>query len=331
MDTLRELIPKIKSIETNIDGSSESFDNLTLLEIYKIAYKKIEEISLKYNIINFTLPKINGYNSLVIYADSLIYKYALKIVVSNKSNINMIDSIYKHVSENQISPKIYYDHNIDYNSQNYMIKITLSERLILFSDFKWNSIYQLKNSIISLIYKTIKLHSLGYVHNDIKYENLGLDSHGNIYIFDYDNFSEITKTFCSKLLSSNVCHPPDKLIAESISNGLGNQIIDLFSISIIILGDIIGINSWHFDNSQLYEKEYQITNFKRNKIHNIIQKEINKKFNHDCFSNFWFSLINFIHLIFQKNHRIKNKRSFTCRAKKLIERMRRNLCLNYWM
>jgi len=331
MDTLRELIPQIKSIKTNIDGSSECFDNLTLFKLYNIAYSKIEEICYKYSIINFTLPKINGYNSLVIYADSLIYKYALKISVTYKSNIHMINTIYKHVSDNNISPKIYYDYNIDYNSENYIIKIFLSERLILFSNFKWLSIYQLKNSIISLIDKTLKLHSLGYVHNDIKYENLGLDLNGNIYIFDYDNFTEITKTSCSKKYSSNVCHPPDKLIEKSIANGLGNQIIDLFSICIIIMGDIIGIELWHFDNSQLLEKEYQITNFKRNKIYNLIQKEITKNFNDDGLSNFWFSLVNFLHLVFQKNNRIKNKHAFNRRAKKLIQRMNSNLLLDYWL
>ena len=40
-----------------------------------------------------------------------------------------------------------------------------------------------------LIEKSIKLHSLGYVHNDIKYENLGLDLDGNIFLFDFDNFA----------------------------------------------------------------------------------------------------------------------------------------------
>ena len=62
------------------------------------------------------------------------------------------------------------------------------------------------------------MHSLGYVHNDIKYENLGLDIDGNIYLFDFDNFSEISKTSCSKLLSSTVCYPPDILVEASISN-----------------------------------------------------------------------------------------------------------------
>lgn len=329
METLRKLIPKINSIQTNINGSKEAFDNLTLYDIYKISEPKIKELCSKYNITNFTLPKISGYNSLVIFSDSIfenqIYKYAIKLYVISKSDIEDVDTIYKHVSDNNISPKIYYNYNIDYNSKKFFVKIIVSERLILFYDFEWMSLDKIKNSIITLIEKTIKLHSLGYVHNDIKYENLGLDYNGNIYLFDFDNFSEIDKSSCSKQFSSGICHPPDDLIYKSISNGLGNQIIDLFSICIIILGDIIGINFWYFNDKQLYEKNIQVTNFKRNKIHNVIQRKINQRYKNLCLSQFWFSLINFFHLVFQKNNKITNKRAFTRRAKKLIARMKTDL------
>ena len=329
METLSQIISKIDTNKSNLDGSRNSFDNLTLHDVYKIAEPKIREICLEYNITNFSLPKIMGYNSLVIFAESIIqniiYKYAIKINVISKSDIENLDKIYELVSENNISPKIYYNYNIDYNSKNFIIKITVSERLILFSDFEWTSINQVKNSIITLIEKTIKLHSLDFVHNDIKYENLGLDLDGNIFLFDFDNFSKITKTSCLKIFSSSVCHPPNILIDTSISNGLGNQIIDLFSICIIILGDIIGLNLWHFDNEQLYEKNYQITNFKRYKIYQVLQKKIYRNFKDQCLSQFWFSLINFIHLIFQKNKKITNKQAFIRRAKKLIIRMKTDL------
>ena len=329
MEILSQIISKIDTNKSNLDGSRNSFDNLTLHDVYKIAEPKIREMCLEYNITNFSLPKIMGYNSLVIFAESIIqniiYKYAIKINVISKSDIENLDKIYELVSENNISPKIYYNYNIDYNSKNFIIKITVSERLILFSDFEWTSINQVKNSIITLIEKTIKLHSLDFVHNDIKYENLGLDIDGNIFLFDFDNFSKITKTSCLKIFSSSVCHPPNILIDTSISNGLGNQIIDLFSICIIILGDIIGLNLWHFDNKQLHEKNYQITNFKRYKIYQVLQKKIYRNFKDQCLSQFWFSLINFFHLIFQKNKKITNKQAFIRRAKKLIIRMKTDL------
>ena len=183
----------------------------------------------------------------------------------------------------------------------------------------------MKNSIVSLIEKTIKLHSLGYVHNDIKYENLGLDADGTIYLFDFDNFSEISKNSCSLDFSSTVCYPPVSLVDAGISIGLGNQIIDLFSICTIILGNIIGLNYWAFDNKQLYEKEFQISYFKRNRIFDTIHKKIYSKFKETSLSQFWFSLVNFLEIVFQKNPRIKNNRAFTRRAKKLVARMKSDL------
>jgi serine/threonine protein kinase len=325
METLKELIPKINSIKTNIDGSKRSYGNLTLLDLYKIAEAKIGEICSKYNIINFELPKISGYNSLVIYADNKQSKFAIKIFVISKNDIENFDTIYKHVSENLISPKIYYDENIEYNSKKYVVKITVTDRLILFSEFKWESLDKMKNSIMTLIEKTVKFHSLGYVHNDIKYENLGMDADGTIYLFDFDNFSEVCKTSCSKVLSSVVCHPPDILVDASISNGLGNQIIDLFSICTIILGNIIGINFWAFNNKQLREKDFQIRSFERNSIHDSIERKIYEKFNDFCLSKFWFSLVNFLEMVFQNNPRIKNNRAFIRRAKKLVARMKSDL------
>ena len=155
METLKEIIPKIKYIKTNIDGSSDSYDYLTLLDLYNIAEPKLGELCSKYDIINFELPKISGYNSLVIYADSKNHKFAIKINVNYKKNLGMIDTIYKHVSENLISPKIYYDDNIEYNSAKYIVKITVTEKLILFSDFKWESLEQIKNSIEDQIDESI--------------------------------------------------------------------------------------------------------------------------------------------------------------------------------
>jgi serine/threonine protein kinase len=329
MEKIKILINKINLNDTNLNGSKDSFDCLTIQDVYEIAESKIKEMCFEYNMTNFLLPKINGRNSLVIYADSImenkIYKYSIKIYIYNKNEIKILDTSQKLVSDNNILPKIYYDYIIDYNSKDFIVKINVSERLIPFYYFKWTSVKQIKNSIITLIEKTIKLHSLGLVHNDIKYENIGLDSIGNIFLFDFDNFSIITKSSCLKIYSSSVCHPPDILINSSILNGLGNCIIDLFSICCIILGDIIRIHFWRFDNLQLYEKNYQIINFKRNKIFDVIQRKIYSNYKELCLSQFWFSLINFLHLVFQKNIKIKNKRAFIRRAKKLITRMKNDL------
>ncbi len=329
MEYIRELVRNIDLNKTNLNGSKFSFDNLTLHDIYEIAEPKIEEMCLNYNMTNFSLPKINGYNSIVIYADSnmedKIYKYAIKIYIFEKNDLEILNTIHKIVTENNISPKIYYDYNIDYNSKNFFVKINVSERVILYSDFEWKTIKQIKNTIITLIEKTLKLHSLGFVHNDIKYENLGVDDEGNTFLFDFDNFSKITKSSCLKIHSTSICHPPDILIDSSIKIGLGNSMIDLFSICCVILGNILGIQSWYFTNAQLYEKKIQIIHFKRHNIHDVIQRKIHRKHNDLCISQFWFSLINFFHLVFQKNKKITNKQAFIRRAKKLIRRMKTDL------
>ena len=236
-----------------------------------------------------------------------------------------INTIFKLVSDDNISPKIYYDYIIDYNSQHFIVKINVSERVILYSDFEWKTINQIKNTIITLIEKTLKLHSLGFVHNDIKCENIGVDTEGNTFLFDFDNFSKITKSSCLTIHSTSICHPPDILIDSSIKIGLGNSMIDLFSICCVILGNIIGIQSWYFTNTQLYEKKFQIIHFKRHIIYDVIKRKIHRKHNDLCRSQFWFSLINFFHLVFQKNTKIINKQAFIRRTKKLIIRMKTDL------
>jgi len=329
MEYIRKLVSQIDLKKTNLDGSKYSFDNLTIYDIYKIAEPKIEEICLLYNMTNFSLPIISGNNSLVLYTDSIMedkmYKYAIKIYIFERNDIEILNTIHKFISDNNISPKIYFNYIVDYNSPNFIVKINVSERVILYSDFEWKSVNQIKNTIITLIEKTLKLHSLGFVHNDIKYENLGVDDEGNTFLFDFDNFSKITKSSCLTIYSTSICHPPDILVDSSIKIGLGNSMIDLFSICCVILGNIIGIQSWYFTNAQLYEKKFQIIHFKRHIIYDVIKRKIHRKYNDICRSQFWFSLINFFHLVFQKNKSITNKQAFIRRAKKLIRRMKTDL------
>ena len=328
MEVLSDIISKIDLDKTNLTGDG-SLDNLTINDVYEIAEPVIKELCHEYNMTNFSLPKVGGYNSIVIYADGTvedkIYKYAIKIYIFEKNELEILNTMQKIVSDNYISPKLYNNYIIDYNSKNFIIKIIVSERVILLSEFEWKSVNQIKNTIITLIEKTLKLHLLGFVHNDIKYENIGVDAEGNTFLFDFDNFSKITKSSCLKIHSTSICHPPDILINSSIKIGLGNSIIDLFSICCIILGKILGINSWHFTNAQLYEKKIQIIHFKRHNIHDVIQRKIHRKHNQLCLSQFWFSLINFFHLVFQKNTKITNKQAFIRRAKKLIIRMKTDL------
>ena len=62
METLKQIIPKINEIKTNFNGTSESY-YFTLIDIYKIAEPKIEEICL--HLWTFKTPIILKYESPV--------------------------------------------------------------------------------------------------------------------------------------------------------------------------------------------------------------------------------------------------------------------------
>lgn len=94
METLKKIISQIKYIKTNINGTSDCCDYLTLQNLYNIAEPKLRELCSKYNITNFELPKISGNNSLVIYADNKQYKFSIKISVICKNDIEKFDTIY---------------------------------------------------------------------------------------------------------------------------------------------------------------------------------------------------------------------------------------------
>ena len=113
MESLKKLIPRINEIKTNIDGSCDSFDYLTLQDLYNIAEPKIVELCSKYNLTNFELPNTSGHNSLVFYAKNNVFKFAIKIYINHKKYLESIDIIYKYVSHHDISPKIFCDENID--------------------------------------------------------------------------------------------------------------------------------------------------------------------------------------------------------------------------
>ena len=94
MEKIKILINKINLNNTNLNGSKNSLDCLTIQDVYEIAEPKIKEMCFEYNMTNFLLPKINGNNSLVIYADSImknkIYKYAIKIYIYDKNEIKIL-------------------------------------------------------------------------------------------------------------------------------------------------------------------------------------------------------------------------------------------------
>jgi serine/threonine protein kinase len=241
-------------------------------------------------------------------------------------NTDQITTLNQIISRNNIGPFIYSEQTHEYGSDEYLLSIVMSARIIPFEQFRWTSVSQKKRAVVSLMEKVFKLHQCGFVHNDLKYENFGMTPNGEVYIFDFDNFDKVTATKCSVDLSSSLCHPPTELRTDYIKAKLGNRIVDLFPAIACTIGDIIGVKFWQFTNEQLAEKSNCLAKFNRGKTYFWIQHNLSKKIRGYTFTKepFWYAFTNLVHLIL-KEVSIRTRKSFYRRANVLIKRMRAHL------
>ncbi len=328
--SLDEATKNLNTYISNLNYSDKYTGNLTLETVYKLAKPTLITIGSEYSLSNFRLPEEMGVNSIVLFADSLIngksQEVAIKIFIQPKKFNRIMSRIRKLVSYNEISPTIIYDNIIDIGNKYIDLIIIMSLKVIPFTSFIWTSPTQMKRAVVSLIEKTMKLHTLGIIHNDLKYENFGLDQNGIVYLYDFDNCSEVENDSCFTYLSSSVCLPPPFLRLEYIRLGLRNRIIDLFSILSIILGNIFDITLWQFSCEEYLKKTEALSNFNRENILYSIHYNMTKKFTDyvEQKSSYWYSLTNFAHLIFLKS-KITKPRTFLRKAFKLIAIMKTNI------
>lgn len=317
-------------ISTNYDGTNEDLEFMTLQSLYLLAQSKLPAVIRLLSLTKPKLPETMGANSLVFYADGydecgkniqVAIKIALQYTGIGQDEIFKLNQT---LSENGISPKVYYQELFPFSDDNNLM-IFVSERIIPYEKFVWRSVYQKKRAAVSLLDKVFRLHKLGIVHNDIKYENFGMNSVGEVYLFDFDNYHSITPNRCSVSSSSGICHPPFELRQNYIKNKMGNRIVDLFPAVACVLGDILGIRYWQFSNEQILEKTESTKRFNRGKIYYWIQKNMSRNFPTYRYSQepFWYALTNLLYMILKESDR--SKKSFNHRAKVLIERMRNNL------
>lgn len=316
---------------SNFDGSCSSDNYMTLPKLYRLSKPALLRIGHKFNLTNFALPHCMGSNSLVIYANGLIVdkpqSVAIKISVQDRHFDNTeLDRLQTLVSDLEIAPKIVYNTELEFGTSTYFIKIVVSHKVIPFDLFCWSDIKQMKTAAVTLLEKVLKLHTLGYVHNDIKRANFGLDSDGTVFLFDFDNFTKIKSYNCDVSLSTSTCHPPHFLRQEYIAKGLGSRAIDLFPVMSIILGDIFGVIFWKFNSEQFPEKIRSLVNFNRGKIYYWIQHNMSKQFLDYSYQKnpFWYSLTNLAHLFF-KEASILRRRQFLKRASLLVAIMKTNI------
>jgi len=327
---LDNLTNNLDTYSSNFDGTDDYLEYLTLQGLYKLSKSTLLSIGSRFNLTNFSLPDEMGNNSLVIYSngeiDGQIKPISIKIYLIHEDAITESEHVQRLVSDMEISPKIIYHQLVNFSSSEFKIKIVLAQKIIPYPSFKWKSIRQLKLATVSLIEKTLKFHSLGFVHNDLKHENFGMDLDGNVYLYDFDNYGTIKNYKCSLSLSSSVCHPPPGIRFDYINQKLGNRIIDLFSIVSIILGDFYKVRFWQFSNEEFPKKNRAIQNFNRGKVYYWIQHNLTFIFRgHSAEkSPFWYALTNFVHLII-KDFANRTHRSFFKRAMVLISRMKANI------
>ena len=269
--------------KTHFNGRNENCDYMTIYDLLNYAKLPLGKITKKWSLDNIKLPPNIGSNSLVFYADairpstleplSVVIKIALTptFIVEDIENPILIIT-----SKNNISPKLlieeYHNYRSEYDKK--MISIIMTIKVIPFTLFKWINKSQKKIAIVSLIDKVFNLHKLGFVHNDIKFENIGMNSNGEISLYDFDNFTFVTPFECNHTFSSALCVPPPFLMDQFIELGLGNVIIDIFSVIICVLGNILNIENWCFMGLEITKKEKIISEFNSKDIYRSIYYEL---------------------------------------------------------
>ena len=325
--------------KTHFNGKDPHCDNMTIYDLLNYAKLPLGRIATTWSISNIKLPPTIGANSLVFYADALkpalkpASRDALEIVIKIAlTPIYIVDDIDNPIliiaSKNNISPQLLIEEFHYYKSTTKMISIVVSTKVIPFMLFKWINNSQKKIAIVSLLDKIFKLHRLGYVHNDIKLENIGMDPTGEISLYDFDNFGLVDPTLCDTSFSSSQCLPPVFLIEQFIKLNLGNIIIDIFPAIACILGNIINIESWQFRGLQLTKKEVCIKDFNPKTIYwNIYHELVDHEralFHGDKKDSFSLALSYFIKLFLHDSLTLTTK-LFLSKANILLMQLKRAL------
>ena len=301
--------------KTHFNGINKNCDYMTIYDLLDYAKIPLGKITKDWSLSNIRLPPTIGSNSLVFYADAITPSTCepLGVVIKLALTPNNIVEDIEHpimiiASKNNISPKLlieeYYNYGSVYNEK--MVSIIVSAKVIPFILFKWINKSQKRIAIVSLIDKVFTLHKNGYVHNDIKYENIGMNLNGEISLYDFDNFTFVTPHECNHTFSSVVCIPPPFLMDQFIKLKLGNIIIDIFSAISCIFGNILNIESWYFMGLEMTKKTKAISDFDSKIIyqaiyHELANRELAKK------DSFALALSHFTKLFLQESFILSSK------------------------
>lgn len=99
---------------------------------------------------------------------------------------------------------------------------------------------KIKNIIPEILDILKKIHNLGYVHCDIKPENLMLDSSNNIVLIDYDCSTKhnLTKN------KNNICIGTEEFMSRDIYEGIVSYKVDIESLFYVVIKMLLNELSW---------------------------------------------------------------------------------------
>lgn len=335
MDPLSPLIDAFRSYpieRTNFYGSH--YDGIKADHVFALAKPILHQFLHCHEISNIHFPNddVIGSNSLVFLATIKNRStgeendVAIKIFMPMKSVKQLLtDETLVKMSEQGICPNILLNQTTDFGHDTFLISVLISSLVTPLEMYQFKSLDEVKIAIVSFIDIVQKLHNFGLVHLDIKRANICVGMNGKIYLIDFDNCDMINTRSCSLTNSSLSCHPPVQMQEGFIRLGMGDTSIDWFSAIYSILGYVLNMKWWQFDNgiwdedtdeyefARMDEKQRKTLALNRHKLYICIQQEMKKIFPSVLIQSrdpFWSKFCDIVFLIFKGHQKCTNIREF---------------------
>ena len=330
--------------KTNFDGMH--YDGMSAQQVYEHCKPILSSYLQNYIVSDVRHPgKLAGGNSLVFLAHlknkSTLFReecdVAIKLFIPMKSAKELLtDELLGKISEQGICPKILLNETNDFGNDTYIASVLISELVIPLELYQFKSLDEVKTAITSFVDIIYKLHKLGLVHLDIKRLNICVGKNGVIYLIDFDNCYRINTGSCDLDQSSSSCYPPIQMQKRFIRLKLGDMAIDWFSTIYSILGYILNMKWWQFDDgvydmdtdtyeyARMDEKQGKTLGLNRFKLYTHIQHEMGGLFPQNPISMwdpFWTKFCDLVFLIFKGNRKCTNRTMFEEELEQLIQEL----------
>lgn len=317
---------------TNYYGTN--YDGIKAERIFDLAKPILIRFLHDHEISNVHLPNDDmiGSNSLVFLANlknrSSMKEndVAIKIFMPMKNAKQLLsDELIYKMSEQGICPNILLNQSADFGHSEFIISVLISTLVTPLEMYQFKSLDEVKFAIVSFIDIVQKLHKLGLVHLDIKRSNICVGMNGQIKLIDFDNCDVINTRNCFLTNSSLSCYPPIQMQKSFIRIGMGDMAIDWFSTIYIILGYVLNMGWWQFDDGiwdeeieeyeymRIDEKQCKTLVLNRFKLYICIQQEMKKIFPSHLIhmrDPFWYKFCDIVFLVFKGHQKCTDAAEF---------------------